>query len=233
MGIIIEAEHYRTVFHPAFETLKQKHFPHDPDDHLILHRSEIINRRGLFRILLDPDKEELFNTDFLVFISLHNYYVIAVVIDKKYHREKYGTAAYHPYHFCLVLMLERYAGFLSHEGSTGDVMAESRGRVEDQQLSGAYHNIWNTGTFYRPPSFFQNALSSRKLKLKPKSANIAGVQFADLLAHPIKQDILLEKGRIASLGGVFGPKICTAVRPKYNRHLYQGRIKGYGRIFLG
>lgn len=231
-GVIVEVEDYRTSFHPGFETLKQTHFPHDPDEPLILHRSEIVNRRGLFRVLLDPDRERAFNEDFLGFVSQQAYFVIAVVIDKKSHRDKYGAAAFHPYNYCLTVMLERYAGFLKYFGGKGDVLAESRGAAEDRLLRHAYSRVWNVGTFYRSENFFQTALTSKELKLKPKKANIAGTQFADLLAHPIRQSILLEYGRIGATSGTFGEKICGAVRRKYNRKFYQGRIKGYGKIFL-
>lgn len=208
-GVIIEAEHYRGSFHPTFETIKQTHFPHDPDEPLILHRSDIINRRGLFRVLLDPDREKAFNNDFLGFVSQETYLVIAVVIDKKSHRDKYGAAAFHPYNYCLTAMLERYAGFLNHLGRKGDVLAESRGATEDRFLKYAYSRAWNTGTFYRSASFFQGALTSKELKLKPKKANIVGTQFADLLAHPIKQSILLEYNRIRATSGPFGKKYVT------------------------
>lgn len=233
MGVIVEAEHYRSSFHPAFENIKQKNFPHDPDDPLILHRSNIINRKGLFRVLRDPDKEKDFNKDFLQLVSQQVYLLIAVVIDKKFHKDKYGAAAFHPYIFCLTVMLERYAGFLNYSAAKGDVMSESRGGTEDKVLKDAYSRVWNKGTYYRRASFFQHGLSSKELKLKPKKANIAGIQFADLLAHPIKQDILLEYGKIASITGTFGHKICIAAKKKYNRQFNQGRIKGYGRIFLG
>jgi len=31
-GCIIETEKYRSIFHPEFEDLKQKHFPHNPSN---------------------------------------------------------------------------------------------------------------------------------------------------------------------------------------------------------
>jgi len=41
-GCIIETEKYRSIFHPRFEELKQRHFPHNPDEPVILHRKDII-----------------------------------------------------------------------------------------------------------------------------------------------------------------------------------------------
>jgi len=134
IGIFIETEYYRTTFQPEVEGFKQEHFPYNPDEPVILHREDIINRRGPFWRLRDTEKERAFNEDFLQFIEEQDYCIITVVIDKKAHIERYGKAAYHPYHYCLAALLERYCGFLNFYNAQGDVLAESRGGTEDQQL---------------------------------------------------------------------------------------------------
>ena len=56
---MVEYELYRTQFHPALEALKQTHFPHNPDEPVVLHRSDIIDRRrSPFWVLRDQEKEE-------------------------------------------------------------------------------------------------------------------------------------------------------------------------------
>lgn len=167
------------------------------------------------------------------FWSNKTYLLITVVIDKKAHIERYGSAAFHPYHYCLAVLLERYCGFLNRIHGQGDVMAESRGGTEDRQLRAAYQSIWQNGTHFRTPQFFQQALTSKEIKLKPKAANIAGLQVADLLAYPCKQEILLAHERIQDPGDVFGKEISRCVASKYNRRLSDGRVKGYGQVFLG
>ncbi len=112
-------------------------------------------------------------------------------------------------------------------------MGESRGRTEDTQLKDAYRCIYNGGTQFRRPEFFQKVLTSKEIKLKSKHANIAGLQIADLIAHPLKQEILIEKGRISdTLDEVFGRRICGIMKRKYNKHFYTGRVDGYGKVFL-
>lgn len=145
-GIFIEGEYYRITFQSGMERLKQKHFPHNPDDPVILHRADIINRRGPFWRLRDSEKEKAFNEDFLQFIEEQDYYVITVVIDKKTHIERHGEAAYHPYHYCLTALLERYCGFLNFYNAQGDVLAESRGGTEDMKLKRAYQKLYTEGT---------------------------------------------------------------------------------------
>jgi hypothetical protein len=66
--------------------------------------------------------------------------------------------------------------------------------------------------------------------LQPKVANIAGLQLADVLAHPVKQVCLLEKKLILDTGEVFGKEVCRAVQGKFNE--CRGRVEGYGKVWL-
>ena len=231
IGCIIEDGYYRETFHPALEKLKQTYFPHSPDDPVILHRRDIMNKNGPFWRLRDVGRKEAFNVDLLTFLEKQEYRIIMVVIDKKIHLERYGKAAFHPYHYCLAVLLERYCGFLKFFGAKGDVMAESRGGKEDMHLKDAYRCIYNDGTGWRLHDFFQDTLTSKEIKLKPKNTNIAGLQLADLLAYPLKREILLDEDRVSDIGR-FSGEICQKVVTKYNRQIYKGTIKGYGRIFL-
>ncbi len=157
--------------------------------------------------------------------------VIAVIIDKKSHLEAYGTAAYHPYHFCVAAMMERYCGWLNFYNRKGDAMAESRAG-EDKNLMEAFKHLYLSGTYYNGAWFFQNAITSSEIKLRVKEVNIAGLQLADLLAHPCKEEILIEKGLIKDTRGSFTIKFRGAIEKKYNHHIYSGKISGYGKIFL-
>ena len=90
-------------------------------------------------------------------------------------------------------MLERYCRFLNTIHATGDVLAESRGGSEDRQLKEAYKAVYNSGTQLRSPAYFQKTLTSHEIKIKPKTANIAGLQISDVLAYPGKQELLIEQ----------------------------------------
>jgi hypothetical protein len=113
-------------------------------------------------------------------------------------------------------MLERFSGWLTYKNLTGDVMAESRGKEEDLQLKQAYRRVYGSGTIYFSHVQHQRALTSKGIKIQPKKANIAGLQLADVLAYPIKQTLLLERGLISDPGDVFGKKIYGAVAAKFN-----------------
>jgi hypothetical protein len=64
---------------------------------------------------------------------------------------------------------------LNFHNVQGDVLAESRGGREDMQLKEAYRNVYESGTSFRKLDFFQKTLKSKEIKIKPKTANIAGM----------------------------------------------------------
>ena len=170
-------------FARELDRFRDKLFGERPDNPVILHRSDIINRRGPFGILREGDKQKAFDSGLLKIIEEARFKITCVLLDKKSHHEQY-TDPFHPYHYCLAAMLERYAGWLVYKNVVGDVMAESRGGEEDLQLKQAYRRAYESGTQHFSHEKFQLGLTSKDLKIRPKSANIAGLQLADVLAYP-------------------------------------------------
>jgi len=78
----------------------------------------------------------------------------------------------------------------------------------------------------------QRVLTSKDVKLKPKTANIAGLQLADILAHPVKQALLVEKGMIPEPGENFGKLIYAGAKGKFNQNVWRGKVAGYGKVWL-
>ncbi len=231
-GIIVEAEVYTSAFQPSLEALKKKHFPNHPDEPpVVLHRADMIEAKRAFWPLRDAGKRAAWDNDILAFLVEHHYRLITVVIDKKSHTERYGEAAFHPYDFCLTMMLERYCGYLRFLGTHGDVMIEQRGKTEDAQLQAAYNKLCLVGTQFHPGKFFADVLTSKDIKFRRKEANIAGLQVSDLLAYPSKQEILHDNRCITALTP-FEAKVKSAIAGKYNRQVYRNRITGYGKVFL-
>jgi hypothetical protein len=70
------------------------------------------------------------------------------------------------------------------------------------------------------------------LKVKPKTANVSGLQLADLVAHPSRREILLEHRLIADQRDVFGDKICEILRESKYLRSRTGQIEGYGKKLL-
>jgi len=214
-GIAIESEYYRNEFQPKLEALKQSIFPHSPDEPLVLHRDDIINKRSSFGVLRNSGINKQWETSISLFVKEAQFCLFTVIIDKKTHRESYGNAAFHPYHYCLTVLLERYRGYLKSIGGIGDVLAESRGGKEDMSLKAEYQKVWKDGTYYISAPEFQKYLTSKELKVKSKLNNIAGLQLVDLLAHPSKAHILISKG-IMPVVASFGANLAQVFQGKYS-----------------
>jgi len=218
-------------FHAGLESLKMKHLPHHPDNPVILHREDMINARREFKNLRNVKKRAAFDDDLLSLIQTSSFSVVAVVVDKARLKEKFGESAGHPYHIGLGFLLQRYAGYLNHINRVGDVMGESRGGVEDRLLKDSYIRVYERGLWaVTSASSLQTALTSRELKLKPKTANIAGLQLADLVGHPTKTWVLNQTGIVEGDAAPFAQRLMEVISAKFNRQLYTGEIAGYGYV---
>ena len=110
-------------------------------------------------------------------------------------------------------------------------MAESRGGKEDRRLKDSFERVYTSGSDFIAPEIFAAHLTSKQLKVKPKSNNIAGLQLADLIAHP---SFRATQARRAGqpLSDNFGGEIARILETsKYNRSP-QGRTEGWGRKWL-
>src|SRR5712691_10181856 len=217
-------------FHEAIEALKTKYLPHHPDDPVILHREDMINARKAFKSLRDAAARATFDDGLLEVIKAAEFRVVAVIIDKQELRRAYGEAAAHPYHLGLGFVLQRFACYLHHVNRVGDVLAESRGGREDRLLKESYSRVFERGVWMTRSEVFQSALTSSELKLKPKSANISGLQLADLLGHPVKQWVLKHFGHATEELAPFAQRLMGVIEPKFNRQLYEGKVEGYGMV---
>jgi hypothetical protein len=219
-------------FHESIEALKSEYLPHHPDDPVILHREDMINARKAFKNLRDAAIRAKFDDALLGVIKAAEFKTVAVVIDKQELRRSHGAAAAHPYHLGLGFLLQRFAGYLNHINRVGDMLGESRGGREDRLLKESYSRVFDRGVWMTRSEVFQSALTSSELKLKPKSANISGLQLADLLGHPVKQWTLKYFGHAAEDPAPFARRLMEVVERKFNRHLYDDRVEGYGVVLF-
>lgn len=232
-GVILESVHTLRVLQPEMHQIKRDFFQSDPDEPVVFHRKELINKRSPFHALRDPEVEDRFNVALLAALARWKYRAITVVIDKRAHRDQYQLWHYHPYHYCLAVLLERFVLFLHDGVHRGDVMVEARGGKEDAKLRDSFAHLYEHGTDHVPLARWQKCFTSSELKVKPKSANVAGLQLADLIAHPSRRDVLLEHGLLADDRDIFGDRICDILRrSKYHRNERTGQIEGYGKKLL-
>lgn len=124
------------------------------------------------------------------------------------------------------ILIERYLFFLEHNKTLGDIMFESRGGKDDMRLKNSFEELYKNGTIFIKQDKFQNYLTSKQLKIKPKQNNISGLQLADLLAHPSRRDVLLKYGIINKEKNIFSDKIIQILQDKYYKR--NGKIEGFG-----
>ncbi len=230
-GVIIELHHVDSVVAPQLEGLKRQYFKTHVDEPLILHRKELVNRRYPFHELNDPNTEKAFNGDLLGLMRVFEYTVITVIIDKHEHLQRYKVWHYDPYHYCQEVLLERYVLWLEKEDAVGDVMAESRGGREDRRLKDSFNRIWREGTRYVSAILFAARLTSQQLKVKTKANNIAGLQLADLIAHPSFKYILCRRQKTAQ-PQTFGTQIAQILVGSKYLLSPSGTLEGWGSKWL-
>jgi hypothetical protein len=104
LGCALDIDYCRTVFNPAFEEFKAKHFGSDLDDPVILHREDLKAKRGPFKCLSDTDKNIEFNRELVELVSRMRFVAFAVVIDKLNTSGRYfGPISSHPYMLAFLL----------------------------------------------------------------------------------------------------------------------------------
>ncbi len=226
-GVAVEIDYTANTLNPELEDLKKKYFNSHPDEPIILHRKEILYKKPPFSILKDNELLGKFNNELLEKLTDWEYTVFAILIDKKEHDERYSTWKYDPYHYCQEILIERFRLFLDIKGSKGDIMVESRGSKEDMRLKDSYRRIMENGTHNLSSDDLKSHFTSLELKVKPKTANISGLQLADLIAHPsrrwfFKSVLNMDDGKVT-----FEDEIINILeKAKFFR--YRGKIYGYG-----
>lgn len=196
-GVIVELANEPTIAR-EMNTLKLKYFGSDA---IIMHRNEIETYSGVFQALRDEHLKAEFIGELISLLQTWDYTVMTVAMDKESLSRKQALAR-QPYHQCLAALIPEYALFLNSKESRGDVMLEARGKGEDISLQAEFARMWQRtikGITYR------DVLTSKHPKIRPKSHNEIGLQFADLLAYPghlnamIKHGISMDTSQLSSL----------------------------------
>lgn len=226
-GIIIDLDYVNETLAPEFDIFKTKFFGYNADNPVILHRNDILNYRGPFKVLQNEQTRKEFDNALLEKLTSWNYSIITVLIDKKEHNETYFTWKKHPYHYCLQVLLERYCSFLKRNNAIGDVMIEARNKKDDRLLAQEYNDFYTQGTQFWEDEDIQIFLTSSQIKIKSKKMNIAGLQIADLIVQPMRNRILEHyKIKEKSVNKLFGDTLTNAIKRKIYSH--DGKYWGYG-----
>ncbi len=231
-GIITTRRNHDAFMQPRLDALKTEFFGHGVSTPVILHRRDITNRKGPFSVLKDPSLRAQWDARIMAYLAEQSYIAITVIIDKREHLRRYTVWHYDPYHYCMHCLIERYVSWLNRNGFTGDAVIEARGKFPDKRLKKSYRNVYENGTDWQAPKLAQKALTTRELKFYTKKDNCAGLQVADLIAHPSSRAMRHARDGMEPPAD-FGRRIADLLESsKLARNPRNGTIYGYGRKWL-
>lgn len=183
---ICDTVYYNHTILPAVAQLKTDYFGHEG---VILHSRDIRKAQKDFGFLTNPQKRAEFIDRINAIMRDLDYSLIVSVIKKQDHKEKYGIFANNPYDLAMMFCLERLLPFLEEvQQKQVYLIAESRGKKEDNDLRLSFFKFISQGTQYNSAERFKQI--DFKLKFVPKAMNITGTQLADLAAYPIARYVL-------------------------------------------
>lgn len=184
--MVCDQEAYEGTLIPMVNRLKFDYFGHEC---VIIHSRDIRKAQKDFGFLTDPEKRAPFYERINEIMSAPGYDLIAAVIRKQDHKAKYGMNATNPYDLALTFSLERLLPLLENEGQKEvHLIAEARGKREDDELRLSFLNIVTYGTEFNSAERFKKI--KFHLRFKPKAMNVVGTQLADLAAYPIARYVI-------------------------------------------
>lgn len=184
-GVIVEIEYAEQVIDPRIREFKRDLFGRDD---IVLHTADITHNRNGFERLVEPVFRTRFYTELNLLMRELEYKVVACAIRKDAHMARYGMAAVDPYMLSLDILAERFCFEIGDVPEGGTIYAERRSPVLDRELDIAWLNLKVRGTRYIRASTINERIAN--LQTRPKNANIAGLQLADLVVSPIGRFVL-------------------------------------------
>ncbi len=187
-GIIVDQNYATDELEQCVRQFKLDLFGRDD---IILHTAEIVRSRGVFSVMRQPAFRQRFYEKLNSLMRSIDYQVIACVIKKDEHFERYGLSAIDPYMLSLNVLVERFCFEIGNQPGGGLIIAEKRDPILDHQLELAWLNLRIQGTRYMQATMIEERITA--LNTRAKTANIAGLQVADLVVSPIGRYVLGKK----------------------------------------
>ncbi len=212
-SIMVERSCYAETIVPAFARFKMKYWTHEGVN---LHSRDIRKSKGPYGFMTNPEVREAFLSELSILMKRLPYTAFVCAIRKDRHLDRYGGNAMNPYELALEFTMERISHFLMKQDVAElPFVAEARGKNEDADLERVFYRILSNGTLQMKAARFR--MLNCSLVFRRKFDNIAGIQLADLCAHPCARYILkpkqvnqaynIVKGKLYNQDGVSGWKV--------------------------
>lgn len=173
---IFNKKHYVDYVVPELLRLKFDYFGSTIP---ILHEREMRKRENDFSFLMEVTLRNAFMERLNTIITDSQFTIITTIIDKNYYSQYHNPT--NPYTIGMQYGIERVCFYLSRHRQREKItpiIFESRGLKEDSKLKEAFEDFANTSSVNGLDSMFD-------FQCVKKSANIQGLQLADLVARPI------------------------------------------------
>lgn len=199
--VVAERDAYARIIVPEIAAFKLRYFAHEG---INLHSRDIRKAEGPFSILQNGQVRNRFLEDLSKMMERLPFTLFVTVIHKYAYKNRYGDIARNPYDVALEYSFERILHFMeSHKETALPVIAEARGKNEDNELRASFHRLMTDGTYYNKAERFRKLTCP--ISFRRKQDNIAGVQLADLCAYPAARKILKPDAENRAYD-VIGPK---------------------------
>lgn len=230
-GIVVRQDHHDRYVTRRLNLLKANLLGATAENPIILHRRDIMRQEGPFKPLRNEHIRKEFDARLAAIIAEVIAVAFTVSIDKLEHKTRYTVWQHSPYHYVMECLVERFVKWLEKYDRVGDVMGEARDPTHDKQLRRSYSRLYQKGNTYHTAAQFQARLTTGELKLVAKRADVAGVQLADVLAHPAHRALKFAqlKEPLPDDYGTFLARILE--RYSYDRHPERG-VPGFGTKWL-
>jgi hypothetical protein len=229
-GVIFDLDYYTATFDASFRALKFRSFGNTKKGRPpIVHRRALIDASGAFVRLKEGDHRARWDSACLDMYDRAQYTLVTVCVDKVAFYYKHPAWTGEIYTLLVENAIERYWYFLRSVDGIGDVMAESIGKP-DLALKARYAHVYVHGTYHIPADRLQHLLTSKEIKIKPKSDDISGLQMADLLAKGCFDHCRhIYAGGPAQRG--FSAEVSAIIEAKKYYRDSSGNPHRYGRIW--
>jgi hypothetical protein len=198
--VVVRREDYVKRIVPAVAEFKLRYWDHEG---INLHSRDIRKAAGGFSFLQVREIRTAFLSDLSGLMEELPFTVFISAVRKDRHKELKGHEANNPYELALESTLDMLVSYLAGKNETVlPFVAEARGKNEDQALQAVFYRLMQQGTSTHSADLLRTL--NCDLIFRRKYDNIAGIQLADLCAHPCARHILHPDRHNQAFGVVTG-----------------------------
>jgi hypothetical protein len=220
-GVIMEEEYHRYTATERLDAFKMGLFG---NREVILHTADFTRNKSGFEAMSNHEFRTNFFSALEGLICGLEFKIVACVIKKQDHLQKYGLNALDPYLLSLSVLVERFIFECGSAGGT--IVAEGRNPTLNNALELAFLDLKIRGTAFISATKVQRRIHN--FAIRQKKDNVTGLQIADVVATPIGRHAMGKATypQYSACGDFF-----SLVKAKF-RQSWDGRIEGMGLVIL-